>query len=140
MATDDYRTDKWLSNVFSGWYDPCPFKADFDGLLEDWRINTYVNPPYSNPKPWVRKAIRENRSYGATIVLLLKMDSSTQWFQELQEAGAHFLWVNKRLKFRTNKTAPFPSMLAILEGHDKIDKKQVRIIETESEIIIQEVK
>ena len=73
----------------------------------------------------VRKAIRENRSYGATIVLLLKMDSSTQWFQELQEAGAHFLWVNKRLKFRTNKTAPFPSMLAILAGHEH--NKQTRL-------------
>ena len=47
------------------------------------------------------------------------MDSSTVWFKELVEAGAHFLWVNKRLKHCTGSAAAFPSMLAVLEGHDK---------------------
>lgn len=119
--SDNYETDKWLANIFAGWYDPCPLDPEpkFDGLLTDWKINTFVNPPYSNPKVWVRKAIMENREYGATIVMLLKMDSSTVWFKELVEAGAHFLWVNKRLKHRTNSAAAFPSMLAVLEGHDK---------------------
>ena len=123
--TDDYRTDKWLRNVFAGWHDPCPYKAEFDGLLEDWRVNTFINPPYSNPKPWVKKAIRDNRAYGSTIVLLVKMDSSTEWFKLLQEAGAHFLWVNGRLKFRTGKTAPFPSCLAILEAKE-LNEDQTR--------------
>ena len=126
--SDDYETDVWLMDLFRGWYDPCPYKGleeGKDGLLEDWKINTFVNPPYSNPKVWVRKAITENREYGATIVLLLKMDSSTIWFKELVEAGAHFLWINKRLKHCTKSAASFPSMLAVLEGHDI---KQTRLI------------
>ena len=116
---DDYKTDKWLADIFSGWNDPCPYKGledGKDGLLEDWKIKTYVNPPYSDPQPWIRKAIHENRKYGATIVMLLKMDTSTQWFAELKQAGAHFLWVNRRLRYESGKQAPFPSMLAVLEG------------------------
>lgn len=124
--TDDYQTDKWLKNLFAGWLDPCPYlekdKIGFqDGLLIDWNINTFVNPPYSNVKPWTRKAISDNREFGATIVLLLKMDTSTLWFAELKEAGAKFLWIHHRLKFRTTSAAPFPSMLVVLEGLEKDD-------------------
>ena len=43
------------------------------------------------------------------------MDTSTKWFKELQEAGAHFLWINGRLKHNTGKPANFPSMIAILK-------------------------
>ena len=122
MSTDDYQTDKWIMNLFRGWLDPCPYKGKDsgpDGLLMYWNVNTFVNPPYSNVKPWVRKAIHDNRTYGATIVLLLKMDTSTMWFAELKQAGAHFLWINRRLRYESGRQAPFPSMLAVLEGKEK---------------------
>ena len=124
MSTDDYQTDKWLKNIFAGWLDPCPYKeldsiGFQDGLLIDWNINTFVNPPYSNVKPWVRKAINDNREFGSTIVLLLKMDTSTMWFAELKQAGAKFLWINRRLRYGTGRQAPFPSMIAVLEGKEE---------------------
>ena len=51
------------------------------------------------------------------IVMLLRMDTSTEWFKLLQENKALFLWVNGRLKFGdTNKPANFPSMLVILNN------------------------
>ena len=122
--SDDYPTDNWLMDLFKDWHDPCPLRSQKDGLLEEWRERTFINPPYSNPKPFVLKAIRSNREYKNTIVLLLKMDSSTAWFTALQEAGAQFLWVNKRLKFRTGKSAPFPSMLAILKGGETCQRSE----------------
>jgi hypothetical protein len=129
--SDNYRTDEWLAEIFAGWHDPCPYNGleeGKDGLLEDWKIKTYVNPPYSNPKPWIRKAIHDNRKYGSTIVLLLKMDTSTQWFTELFESGAHFLWINRRLKYKSGKAAPFPSMLAVLPSLRLPDlNEQVRL-------------
>lgn len=121
MSSDDYPTDTWIKTLFENWYDPCKLSngelREFDGL-GSWKDRTFVNPPYSNPLAWVRNAIKENNK-GKTIVLLLKVDTSTKWFSELQNNGAKFLWVNGRLNYKTGKPAPFPSMLAILEKkHD----------------------
>ena len=120
LSHDNYHTDTWLLKMFPGqhWHDPCPFNPDWekDGLLYPWKSRTFVNPPYSNPLPWIRKAIRENQEHGHTIALLLKHDSSTKWYAELHQAGAHFLMIQGRLKHQTKKGAAFPSLLAILEG------------------------
>ncbi len=112
--SDHYRSDEWIWAIFDGWHDPCPYRSDdLLGLIEPWGSQTFVNPPYSNPLPWVEKAILE-RERGNTVVLLLKHDSSTKWFRLLHEAGAHFLLVSGRLKYQTGKPANFPSVLAVL--------------------------
>ena len=49
--------------------------------------------------------------------MLLKADTSTKWFSLLQNNNAKFLWINGRLKFNTDVSAPFPSMLVILQAH-----------------------
>ena len=107
-------------DIFEGWFDPCPLNPNptIDGLSIEWKDKTYVNPPYSKPLEWVEKAIEENKK-GKTIVMLLRMDTSTKWFRLLQEAGAVFLWVNGRLKFECPTyekpyLAAFPSMLVVL--------------------------
>lgn len=124
--TDSYKTPSWILQMFSDYFDPCPLNdnPEQDGLKIDWKPKTFVNPPYSNPLPWVEKAIKE-RERGNMVVLLLKMDTSTRWFAKLQEAKAKFLWVNGRLKFINPKgdnaeTSPagFPSMFAILEAKE----------------------
>jgi hypothetical protein len=62
---------------------------DDDGLssLHPWASMAmggliFVNPPYSNPEPWAKKAIAE-AFYGAEIILLLPNDSDTEWWQDL---------------------------------------------------------
>ncbi len=118
MVNDDYPTDEWIKKIFEGWFDPCELSSgefrNFDGLGSSWKDKTFVNPPYSKPLPWIRQAISESKK-GKMIVLLLKMDTSTKWFAELQNAGARFLWISGRLKHKTGKPAPFPSMIAILK-------------------------
>ena len=117
MSSDDYPTDIYILKMFEGWFDPCALSKGelrtFDGLGSDWKDKTFINPPYSNPLPWIEQAISENKK-GKTIALLLKVDTSTKWFALLQNNGAHFLWINGRLKYNTGKPAPFPSMIAIL--------------------------
>ena len=113
--TDNYATDKRIMELFKDWFDPCPELYENDGLELPWKDKTYVNPPYSNVMPWVKKAINENKK-GKCIVMLLRMDTSTEWFKKLQEAGAIFLWINGRLRFNNKKPANFPSMLVILSG------------------------
>jgi len=120
MPNDNYPTDNWIKSMFDPimWFDPCPLDPNYfvDGLDREWDYDRiYINPPYSNPLPWVRRAIEQARK-GSIVVLLLKHDSSTKWYRELHEAGARFLMVQGRLKHGTGKTAPFPSILAVLEG------------------------
>lgn len=112
---DNYATDEWIMELFGDWFDPCPLndKPILDGLDIEWKDRTFVNPPYSRPINWVQKAIVENKK-GKIIAMLLRVDTSTEWFKLLVEANAHFLFINRRLKHRTGKPANFPSMLVIL--------------------------
>jgi len=124
--TDSWATPRWLIEIFDDWYDPCPLnpKPNFDGLKTEWRDKTYVNPPYSNPLPWVEKAIEESKK-GKRIVMLLKVDTSTRWYAKLVESKARIFWLHGRLKFEKYDTkldkkkwspAGFPSMLVVLNN------------------------
>jgi DNA N-6-adenine-methyltransferase (Dam) len=109
---DDWETPLWLKGIFEEWFDPCPLHGS-GGLEKEWGKKTFANIPYSEPTPWVDKAIEENK-LGKTIVLLIKLDPSTKWFLKLQASGAHFVTFFGRLKFSAKDAAPFPSALAIL--------------------------
>ena len=119
---DDFQTDEWLVALFEDWYDPCPICPEEElienGLQVHWAprgMQVFVNPPYSNPLPWIKAAIEEKTlTPEMTIVMLLKHDSSTEWYRLLHEAGANFLMVNGRLNHRTGTGAPFPSLLVVL--------------------------
>ena len=74
-----------------------------------------MNPPYSNPLPFVQKALEEHKKYGIKVVLLMKCDPSTRWYKTLFEGGGHFLFFAERLHYSESKGAPnFPSVLIIL--------------------------
>lgn len=123
---DTYSTDDWILAMIGPHYDPCPANANFDPLIHEdglqvcWADRSlphngkvFVNPPYSNPKPWVKKAIQSTYD-GCIVILLLKHDTSTSWYGLLHEAGAHFIYPAKRLKFNTKTGSSFPSLIAVL--------------------------
>ena len=119
MTKDNWTSPEWILDMFSNWYDPCPIDYKIDGLKSEWQNGSYVNPPYSNPRPWVEKAIKENKK-GKTIAMLLPVDTSTQWFRMLIEAKAHILFPNERLKFNgEDKLARWACMIVILTGGQK---------------------
>jgi hypothetical protein len=117
---DSWATPKWLLEMFEGWFDPCPLNPNpiIDGLKIEWKDKTYVNPPYSKPLLWVKKAIEENKK-GKTIVMLLTNDLTTKYSKLLIEANAHFMFCMERLKFvnpnYTKGTSRYGSMLVILQ-------------------------
>lgn len=119
--SDSRATPKWVKNMFSDWFDPCPLNRNptIDGLSIDWKDKTFVNPPYSKPAPWVMKAIKESKK-GKTIVLLMRFDPTTRYFRALMEANAHVFYCGERMKFLTPEgegyASPFPSILITLDG------------------------
>ena len=116
MTNDNYPTPDWLMDLFKGYFDPCPLYGEKGGLELDWLDYNYVNPPYSNPSPWVDKAIVEANK-GKVVVMLLPVDTSTKWFAKLIEAKAHIFWSNGRIRF-TESPPRFASMLVILNKND----------------------
>ncbi len=119
-SSDDWGTPAWLRRVFEGWDDPCPLGGasdGSDGLLREWGDRTFANIPYSrgHVDRFVEKAILEARR-GKTIVLLVRVDTSTRWWFKLVEAGAIFAPFLGRLDFegKAGGKAPVPVTLVFL--------------------------
>lgn len=111
---DCWLSPIWLMKHFKYHFDPCPINPLFDGLKINWHNPTYVNPPYSSPIKWVKKAIEE-KDKGNSVVMLLRVDPSTKWYRLLIENNAHICFFNERLKFSGVKGSPnFSSMLVFL--------------------------
>ena len=49
-------------------------------------LSVWCNPPYSDPLPWVKKAIEATED-GLHVVMLVKTDKSTKWFMEAWKYG-----------------------------------------------------
>lgn len=108
---DCYRTPKyvfnWLNSRFKFDIDGCATEENNlsyhyigkDGIVEDFltfepldliarlefsHFTIFVNPPYSNPLPFVKRAA-ELKKWGFLVVMLLPADKSTKWYQVIQQ-------------------------------------------------------
>lgn len=84
-----------------------------------WGNYCWMNPPYSDPLPWVEKAYEESLK-GCTVVCLLPADTSTGWFHEWVLGKAETRFVRGRIKFvdpatgeDTDQAPKFGSILAM---------------------------
>jgi DNA N-6-adenine-methyltransferase (Dam) len=109
--SDDLLTPNWILALIGPHYDPCPLYGA-GGLERDWPTDqlVFINPPYSDPLPWVKKAA----AHKGRILLLLKLDPSTEWYQ--YSKFFRVIPITSRIKFdRTDggpaMAAPFPSVL-----------------------------
>lgn len=92
------------------------FDKEKDGLSADWGDQVvWMNPPYSNITPWVKKAW-EHAFRGNVCVALLPAKTDTQWFHEYIYKLFEIRFIKGRIKFGDSKeNAPFPSMLVIFK-------------------------
>ena len=90
------------------------FTEEDDGLAHEWDYPTcFMNHPYSNSKQWVPYAVEQHNKHSTEMLLLVKMDVSTRWWQAVQPYP--FLAYNRRLKFGDGKgAAPFQSAMIYL--------------------------
>ncbi|WP_085248437.1 phage N-6-adenine-methyltransferase [Gilliamella mensalis] len=75
----------------------------YDSLLNGWAHLksgfAFCNPPYSRILPWVKKA-REAADRGVGTVMLLPVDTSVEWFNELRKLASEIYFiVNGRISF-----------------------------------------
>jgi len=108
---DHWSTPTWLLELLfpdGKFFDPCPIQGT-TGLEIEWPTDVpiFINPPYSNPVPWIRRAAKHT----GPVVLLVRADPSTSWWAYSQE-GFKVTFIGQRLRFGSAKTpASFPSAI-----------------------------
>lgn len=70
------------------------YSKETNCLKRCWGSNNHIwlNPPYSNITPFVKKAI-EQMEHNNQIDMLLPCDTSTGWFYEAQQRAAEIIWI-----------------------------------------------
>lgn len=98
VARDSWRTPKWLFNYFekmAGGFDldaaadehnalcPVYFSEENSALDQSWpeAAKVWMNPPYSDPMPFIQKVIEQVEESGCKVYVLLPDDISTGWFR-----------------------------------------------------------
>ena len=84
-----------------------------DGLHQPWFGAVWCNPPYSDKIAWIAKAHDAVRSGDAqTVVMVLPVDTSTQWFHRLVVGTPVICFVEGRISFGYGDGSPnFAQML-----------------------------
>lgn len=101
---DDWQTPPELyaklDTEFHFDFDPCPLRADFDGLLIAWKQSNFINPPYSRQlkEAFIRKAYEESLN-GKLCVMLLPVSTSTKIFHEVIYPNAELRFLKGRVAF-----------------------------------------
>lgn len=70
------------------------YSKETNCLKRWWGSNKHIwlNPPYSNITPFVKKAI-EQMEHNNQIDILLPCDTSTGWFYEAQQRASEIIWI-----------------------------------------------
>jgi site-specific DNA-methyltransferase (adenine-specific) len=76
------------------------YTKEDDGLVQPWQGHVFVNPPYSAPDVWIKKAIAEIEAERATqVILLLAAATDTGWFHDLLLPYADIRFLRGRVRF-----------------------------------------
>lgn len=73
--------DNSLCNHFITEYQDT-LKTPWNEVMPDIPGYSWLNPPYSKPMPFVKKAAQENADHFTGCVMLLPADTSVAWFRE----------------------------------------------------------
>lgn len=115
-SRDNYRTTAELYNVFMnhGFEDVCPYDPNYivNALTIEWPKKVYCNPPFSNIKGFIKKAIEE-MEYGKTkeVWFLTPVNCDTLWFKDIYIYIETIVFINGRIKFNDGKNGIPTSMM-----------------------------
>lgn len=122
---DDVQTPKWLYQALNERYsfnhDPCPFKWKGEveggapnGLSSEWGTRSFVNPPFSQIKVWLKKGLEEYQK-GKLVVFLISARVNSKYWSDLvfpNATGIQFL--QGFFKFQDFER-PLPVPIAVVE-------------------------
>jgi len=113
---DEYQTPDWLFNWAEARWGP--YQVDLAATPEntkkelyiprgmnslaqpwhEWGTYGWLNPPYSNLTPWIRKAVLEAMEHNFHTTMLLPAPAGAEWTQELNSA-TELIFIVGRISF-----------------------------------------
>ena len=117
-----------LNEEFLFDFDPCPVNPTFDGLLIDWKVRNYVNPPYDSIAKWLDKALTESKS-GRTSVFLIPFKPSTKYWHKyiIGNPQVEIRAIEGKVTFEPyTKPAPFDCAIVIIRPEQPTNHEQNR--------------
>ena len=114
-----------LDSEFHFTFDPCSLKSKFDGLKVNWGKSTYVNPPYSDIKPWIEKAIEELKKGNKSVFLIPVRSNNQCWQLLILPNASEIRFIETGVAFRGFKRKfPIPLALIIFDPDKKQNKSR----------------
>ena len=118
---DDWPTPKYfydaLNKEFKFDFDPCPLggkdNLESDGLKIEWGKTNFVNPPYSDIKSWIFKALQELLKGKKSVFLITAKTGSLYWHDLIFPFASEIRFLKSTIIFG-NHTKPFPVPLALV--------------------------
>lgn len=94
------------------------FTAEFSALQPDcsWKIGcgwNWLNPPYADIEPWVKRACQEYESRNVRTAVLIPASVGSNWWREWVHLRATVLFLNGRITF-VGCEDPYPKDCALL--------------------------
>jgi len=95
-----------------------------NGLVKPWKGYVWCNPPYSDPVPWLKRAV-ESTARGVTretvVTMLLRGDVGTVWYHEYSQQAHHHIAIRPRIQFDKQSggreaSNPFPSIVLVFDS------------------------
>lgn len=131
-ASDEWRTPSQVLEVlnqeFSFDFDPCPLGSQ-TAFVEVWGRSVFVNPPYSDIRRFLDKAVFEIRSGRTSVaVFLVPSRTDTKWWHEVViPLSREVRFIRGRLRFNgVKQNAPFPSCVIVFD-QESVKKDEVRL-------------
>jgi len=96
---DNSQTPKILYDIIMQelkFIDVCLDRTIFNAAVKRWPNRAYCNPPFSNKKVFILRAVASNKT-GNEVLLYLPFDPTTDWFRLLYRQNALVMIFMKRM-------------------------------------------
>ena len=126
---DNKQTPRFLYDIITQelkFIDVCLDRSKFNAAVKRWPDHSYCNPPFSNKKVFVLRAIASNET-GSEVLLYLPFDPTTDWFRLLYQQNTLVMIFMKRMGH-----ARYPHALYHLKNYSQ---SQVVLLQNEHDIL-----
>ena len=94
---------------------PVFFTKDQDALKQNWNLDFFMNPPYSEVRRFMKYAYEQHQKWNVDALILTYSKTDTKWWHRYVEGKAEVHFIEGRIRFLneaghpTKHPAPYPS-------------------------------